>query len=147
MSPNLDPAAWCLLLSLMWTCCHWCVLLAVVCAVTFRLDSRKTVHPTPFFAVVCSFIHMTLSCSCPSKNHHVVNAVARMQGLPSGGTGLTLEQKKSKLWGSKAAESSLQVPKVFLCVALYALYGFINNTFASISIHSAYPSYPVQDDS
>lgn len=66
-----------------------------------------------------------------------------MQGLPSGGTGLTLEQKKSKLWGSKAAESAFQVPKVFLCVALYALYGFMNNTFASTSIHSAYPSYPV----
>lgn len=32
----------------------------------------------------------------------LVHAVLRMQGHPSG-TGLTLEQKKSKLWGNKAA--------------------------------------------
>ena len=44
-------------------------------------------------------------------------AVMRMQGLPLG-TGLTLQQKKSKLWGSKAAPADASQVSLHMCVCV-----------------------------
>ena len=44
-----------------------------------------------------------------------MHAVMRMQGHPTG-TGLTLEQKKSKLWGSKAAPADVAQVSLLTCM-------------------------------